>query len=75
MPLHSAPMTDHRARTIATMRESIRSLQLVLETEQRIARGSNAELAEGARTEIPRIEARIAEAEARVRELEALPPA
>ena len=68
-------MTDHRNRTIATMRESIRSLQLVLETEQRIASGSNPDLAEGARAEIPRIEARIAEAEARVRELEALPHA
>jgi hypothetical protein len=68
-------MTDHLARTIATMRESIRSLQRMLETEQRIAGGSNAELAERARTEIPRIEARIAEAEARVRELEALRPA
>jgi protein subunit release factor A len=68
-------MTDHLARTIATMRESIRSLQRMLETEQRIASGSNAELAEAARTEIPRIEARIAEAEARVRELEALRPA
>jgi hypothetical protein len=73
--IHWAPMVDHRTRTIATMRESIRSLQQVLETERRIASGSSAELAERARTEIPKIEARIAEAEARVRELEALPPA
>jgi hypothetical protein len=67
-------MDDHRARTIATMRESIRSLRQVLETEQRIASGSNADLAERARAEIPVIQARIAEAEARLRDLEALPP-
>jgi hypothetical protein len=73
--MHAAPILDHRTRTIATMRESIRSLEQVLETEQRIASGSNPALAEQARAEIPKIEARIAEAEARVSELEAMPHA
>jgi hypothetical protein len=68
-------MRDQRPVTIATIRESIRALQLVLETEQRIASGASPDLAERAQAEIPRIKARIAEAEARVRELETLPGA
>jgi hypothetical protein len=65
-------MVDDRARTIATLRESVRSLWLLLDTEQRIASGSNPRLAERARADIPQIQTQITEGEARVFELEAL---
>ncbi len=72
---HSAPMSDQRTHTIATIRQLIRSLQQALETEQRIASSSNLRFAQRARAEIPLIQARIAEAEARVRDLDGLRPA
>jgi hypothetical protein len=59
---------------IATLRESTFRLRKVLETERRIAGGSNPNLAERARAEIPRLEEQIGEAEARLRALEALSP-
>jgi hypothetical protein len=68
-------MRGQRTHTIQLIRDSIGALQRVLETEQRIATGSDVHLAEQARAEIPRIQARIAEAEARVRALERSPPA
>ena len=67
-------MQPDRARTIAALRESVRSLQRLLETERRIAEGTDPDLVARARSEIPRLEALIAEGEARIAGVEALPP-
>jgi hypothetical protein len=63
-------MPDPRGRTLHLMRESIRTLQRLLATERQIAASSDRHLAERALADIPKIEARIADAEGRVRRLE-----